>query len=362
MNKFEAEALSDLLLPLLKAMDVLVFIGRHFHPPYFAQLMAQVGTPDDELRAAHAAKREALSGLPELQLMLDVSVDATLQSFRRLRRVADGGGDLRDAFRAFGLIPDALEALYPLAGLLPPVNTFFSTPSARADAVLQAAFLQIDAPDNTGLMHVPDSEVDKAGERDGFWLYVPETYRPGAPHPLVMALHGGSGSGRQFIWSWLRDARSHGAILVAPSSVGSTWALGGDDVDTPRLLRALAFVRSEWNVDPARLLLTGMSDGGTFTYLSGLTMESPFTHLAPVAAAFHPMLGAFVDGERVRGLPVSIVHGALDWMFPVAMAEEAQRVLAGAGARVVLRRIEDLSHTYPREINMSLLDWLTQAG
>ena len=41
---------------------------------------------------------------------------------------------------------------------------------------------------------------------------------------------------------------------------------------------------------PRRMLLTGMSDGGTFTYVSGLEASSPFTHLAPVAAAFHPML------------------------------------------------------------------------
>jgi phospholipase/carboxylesterase len=362
MNKLEAEALSGVLQPLLKTLDVLAFVGRHFHPPHFAQLMAKVGGPDEELRVAHEARREALSGLAELQEVIDVAVESTLLSFGRLRQVADGVGDLRDAYEAFGLIPDALEALYPLAGVLPPVSAFFTTPSLRGDAALQAALLRGDVPDNTGLMHVPDSDAGAADARDGFWLYLPETCRPGVPHPLVMALHGGSGSGRQFIWSWLRDARSHGAILVAPSSAGSTWALSGDDVDTPRLLRALSFVQSEWDVDPARLLLTGMSDGGTFTYLSGLATDSPFTHLAPVAAAFHPMLGAFVDCARVRGLPVSIVHGALDWMFPVAMAQEAQRVLSHAGAHVNLHVINDLSHTYPREINKVLLDWITPAG
>src|SRR5436190_20106628 len=107
-------------------------------------------------------------------------------------------------------------------------------------------------------------------ERGGFWLYVPENYLPNRAWPLVMALHGGSGTGRLFLWSWLRDARSRGAILVAPTSVGSTWALMGPDPDTPNLERILEFVRSRWTVDPCRLLLTGMSDGGTFTYVSGL--------------------------------------------------------------------------------------------
>ena len=33
--------------------------------------------------------------------------------------------------------------------------------------------------------------------------------------------------------------------------------------------------------------------------------------------------------------------------------------LAAAGARVTYREIEDLSHTYPGEINAGLLDWMS---
>src|ERR1044072_8111114 len=51
------------------------------------------------------------------------------------------------------------------------------------------------------------------GSRGGFSVYVPEYYTPDRAMPLVMALHGGSGNGRGFLWSWLRDARSLGAIL-----------------------------------------------------------------------------------------------------------------------------------------------------
>jgi phospholipase/carboxylesterase len=141
-----------------------------------------------------------------------------------------------------------------------------------------------------------------------------------------------------------------------------TWALTGDDVDTPNILRILEFVRSEWSVDPARLLLTGMSDGGTFTYVSGLEGGSPFTHLAPVSAAFHPLLAQMVDAERMRGLPIHIVHGRLDWMFPPTMAREAQRALSAAGADVTYREIEDLSHTYPREMNAAIMAWAGFAG
>ena len=53
---------------------------------------------------------------------------------------------------------------------------------------------------------------------------MPEYYTPDRAWPLVMALHGGSGNGRGFLWSWLRDARSRGAILVAPTATGNTSA------------------------------------------------------------------------------------------------------------------------------------------
>jgi phospholipase/carboxylesterase len=70
------------------------------------------------------------------------------------------------------------------------------------------------------------------------------------------------------------------------------------------------------------------------------------------------MLAQMADPDRLRGLPIHITHGALDWMFPVDLAQEAQRALAAAGARVTYREIDDLSHTYPREVNAEILEWL----
>jgi phospholipase/carboxylesterase len=175
-----------------------------------------------------------------------------------------------------------------------------------------------------------------------------------------MALHGGSGNGRGFLWNWLRDARSLGAILVTPTATGQTWALMGEDTDTPNLARILDLVRSRWNIDPTRLLLSGMSDGGTFCYVAGLEGTSPFTHLAPVAATFHPLMAEMADAGRMRGLPVFIVHGRLDWMFPVQVARQTRDVLTAAGANVTYRELDDLSHCYPREMNGPILNWLTE--
>jgi phospholipase/carboxylesterase len=224
----------------------------------------------------------------------------------------------------------------------------------RKDADLQARLFRQPPPPGTGVMCFGDDP----DARDAMWMYVPETYLPDTPCPLVCALHGGSGRGRAFLWSWVRAARSRGAIVVAPTSLGQTWAIQGEDRDTPHLAQIVDFARSKWAVNSARILLTGMSDGGTFTWTSGLEGGSPFTHLAPVAAAFHPMLVQMADGDRLKGLPVHIIHGRHDWMFPVDMARDAERYFAAAGAAVTYREIEDLSHTYGPDLSTMILDWL----
>jgi phospholipase/carboxylesterase len=350
----DEEAVQGVLTPLFRSLEMLRFIARHVHPPQFEELMASVGRPDAELRSALAKQSAWPAHLSGEGRALEQTSKAVLGAFDGLRQTLEDAGDIRNVYRALRYVPDALQTLYPLARLLPLVNRFFLDPSLRSDRALQQQFLDAPASDSSGVM-----QFDADGkERGGFWLYVPETYVPDRAWPVVMALHGGSGSGRLFLWSWLRDARSKGAILVAPTAVGSTWALMGADPDTPNLARILEFVGGKWNVDAARVLLTGMSDGGTFTYMSGLEAGSPFTHLAPVAAAFHPMLGQMADGDRLRGLPIHIIHGALDWMFPVELARQARDTLLGAGAAVTYRELDDLSHTYPTEINAEVLSWL----
>jgi phospholipase/carboxylesterase len=357
----EADDIVAVLPPLLQSLEALGFIARHLNPSDFGRVMHAAGTPDEALQA----ELPRLTGWPEdfahLRVPLQTASDAALAAFAGLRRVQQGQGDLVEVFRALRYAPRAQEALYPLSSKLPPVSSFFTDPALREDAELEA---RLAAPANadTGIFH----DHNEPGSRGGFSLYVPEYYTPDRAWPLVMALHGGSGNGRGFLWSWLRDARSHGAILVAPTATDhpspkNTWALMGEDTDSPNLARILEAVRSRYNIDPERLLLTGMSDGGTFCYVSGLESASPFTHLAPVSATFHPLMAEMADAERLQGLPVYLVHGQLDWMFPVQVARQTHELLSAAGADVTYRELADLSHCYPREMNPAILSWLRGA-
>jgi phospholipase/carboxylesterase len=356
MSEAVVDDIVAVLPPLLNSLEALGFVARHLHPPDFDRVMEAIGTPDQALQAA----RSELGAWPEqfanVRGALERASDESLAAFAGLRTVQHGNGDLVAVFRALRHVPRAQEALYALAAKFPPVSSFFLAPAMREDRQLLSRLAE-PGSEHVGIFH----DHNEPGSRGGFSLYVPEYYAPDRAWPLVMALHGGSGNGRGFLWSWLRDARGLGAILVAPTAKGPTWALMGDDADTPNLMRILDAVRSRWNVDPARLLLTGMSDGGTFCYVTGLDGASPFTHLAPVSATFHPLMAEMADAARLEGLPIFLTHGKLDWMFPVQVARQTQAALAGAGADVTYREIDDLSHCYPREINAEILQWLNGA-
>jgi phospholipase/carboxylesterase len=355
------DTIARLVPAVLKALYALEFAGRHLSPQTLPKLIEAIEQRASDLAPALEQSR-ALAWPERLQparACLERAGDEAHQGLSGLLSAPQAEQPIVAAYRALRGYARACEAIYPMAPHLRPVSQFFLEAAAREDKARIERLAAIDpAKPEVGVMHVGGP----AGTRGAFSLYVPEDYEPTRAWPLVAALHGGSGNGGAFLWSWLREARTRGFILLAPTASGPTWSLMERDIDGDNINRMLAEIGSRWNLDPARRLLTGMSDGGTYSYVWGLAASCPFTHLAPIAAAFHPMLMmTMADADRVRGLPVHIVHGAQDWMFSARTAQVAEQALAQAGADVVYREIADLSHTYPRDENGAILDWFLKA-
>lgn len=351
-----AEPADAVLMPLLAALERLMSIQRYLHPALLAQLAAGVPERETPLLAARKAWRSATvpAAIEAHRAGIDTAFELTAKALAALRAMPGEPEGIYSAYRALRYLPYAMEALYPVAAVAPPVSGFFLEPGRREDGELLARLAAGAGHDDTGVFHV-DNERDSKG---GYSVYVPETCDPAAAHPVVFALHGGTGHGRAFLWSWVREARGRGVIVVSPTARGDTWSLMGPDIDSANLEAMLAAVSGRWPVDRDRLLLTGMSDGGTFSYVSGLRRASPFSHLAPVAASFHPVMLHMIEEPAIAGRRIYLTHGAQDWMFDVEVARQASELLAGMGAAVVYREIPDLSHTYPRDENPRILDWL----
>jgi phospholipase/carboxylesterase len=348
------EATTTLVPVLMSTLDALGYVARHLHPPDLPSLADAVAGFDERLLAARApfAAAPCPAALDSFRAQVLTSVDAASKALQGIAgSVGDPNGAMR-AYRAMRSTTHAVAALYPLAQALSPVSRFFLDPAQRNDDELVGRLAAADhGRDDVGVLHADNARE----QRGGISAYVPEYYDPQQRWPLVVVLHGGSGHGADFLWTWLREARTRGCIVLAPTSVGDTWSLMQPEVDINQLRGRVARAMAHWSIDADHVLLTGMSDGGTFSLLTSVTETGPFTHFAPISGSFHPFV---LEGARdLTGVPMYLVHGALDWMFPVAMARSARDALRGAGVDLTYREIEDLSHTYPRDENPRILDW-----
>jgi phospholipase/carboxylesterase len=355
-----AETTDALLGPLLSALDRVEWAQRQLFPPRAPELAERLGPAAERLTEPLAAL-EAAPWPDDLRLLRERLAQAARQAIELIEAFAGAArsGEPIELYRALRRFAPLQEALFPLGPVLEPVSRWFLEPARRGDDVLvrrlRDAALREDAA-RFGVLHARNDR----GGRGGLSLYVPEAWDAVTPAPLIVALHGGSGHGRDFLWSWLREARSRGMLLLSPTALERTWSImGGEDVDAPRLRAAVLDVAERYPVDRSRVLLTGMSDGATYALLCGLEEGMPFTHLAPACGVLHPGLLAGGRLGRAKGRPIYLIHGALDWMFPVQVARMSRDALETSGARLVYREIEDLSHTYPRDENPRILDWLT---
>ena len=354
-------ALEQLLPPLLDTLERMIWVQRYLYPPAATRL-ADVLAPQTEALSAPLAAVASEAWPEGAAFMRDRLVEVgrqTLDIVAAFVSAARAPEDPFDLYRALRRFARVQESFYPLAPAFDPVSRWFLDPARRDDDDLierlrEGTLREDDDARRVGVLHA-DNERDTRG---GFSLYVPETWDGHASMPLVVALHGGHGHGRDFLWSWLREARARETLVLAPTSQSRTWSLMGDDVDAPRLLRMVASVGERYPVDRTHVLLTGMSDGATYALMQGAREDSPFTHLAPACGVLHPMLLTGSALHALRDRPIYLIHGALDWMFPVGTTRVAREVLTAAGARLVYREIEDLSHTYPRDENPKILDWL----
>ena len=347
------EQLAKTGVATLRALDAFEGTMRRLHPPAIADLRTRLA-PHGGALETRLAELRSITPPADLGPFHEQFLRGAELALRAVSDFVEEPPASQAIARVLGSMSThcrALEALYPLHQF-PPLGRYFVEPAFHDR--LDAFDPEPNSDESRGLHH---STTTEDGDRGGFSLYVPERYDEGRAWPLVVALHGGSGVGRDFLWTWLREARGRGFLLLAPTSRGSTWSLMGPDVDAGTLHAMVAFVRERWQVDEAHVLLTGLSDGATFALLCGLEADSPFTALAPVSGVVHPAALIGDRAERLVGRRIRLVHGTLDWMFPIELAHNGRDQLLAAGADLAFCEIEDLSHAYPREENDRILTW-----
>lgn len=173
---------------------------------------------------------------------------------------------------------------------------------------------------------------------------------PDKPKPrqaMLVVLHGAFMKGRNFIWKWVFAAARRRLAVYAPSSHGATWA--AEDFEPVELM--IEKLGENYGLPKEETLLAGLSDGAIAATLLGCRKRVPFRKLALLAGT-KPF-----DMEAMPRIPLYIVHGTADPIFPIGPARETVEKLRARTKGITYRELADAPHSFPYPEIDPLMDW-----
>jgi polyhydroxybutyrate depolymerase len=161
--------------------------------------------------------------------------------------------------------------------------------------------------------------IISSGEKRNYLLYVPESYDPSKPTPLVISMHGFVQwpANQMHMTRWNDLADQYGFIVVYPSGTGfpKRWRAGssGSNPDVTFISDLIDKLESEYNIDPARIYANGMSNGGGMTTLLSCDLSDRIAAIGTVAGAYSL---PWNECHPSRPVPAIVFHGSADPIVP----------------------------------------------
>jgi polyhydroxybutyrate depolymerase len=159
-----------------------------------------------------------------------------------------------------------------------------------------------------------------AGEERRYLLYVPESYNPSVPTPLVITIHGFAQwpANQAAVSRWNELADQHGFIVVYPAGTSfpmrwRTWDANSATKDVTYISDLIEKLSSEYNIDPARIYANGISNGGGMSFVLSCKLSERIAAFGSVAGAYS---FAWEECNPSRTLPAIIFHGTADPIVP----------------------------------------------
>jgi polyhydroxybutyrate depolymerase len=166
-------------------------------------------------------------------------------------------------------------------------------------------------------------EIQVDGTTRSYLLHVPGSYDPAMPVPLILSIHGFADwpAHQMEMTRWNDLADQYGFLVAYPRGTGFPlhWVTGAfgtanDPTGEIDFIRALiGRVNADYPLDPARIYVNGLSNGGGMSYMLACTMADTF-------AAFGGVAGAYLYPEEdclpARPVPAILFHGTADPIVP----------------------------------------------
>ena len=194
----------------------------------------------------------------------------------------------------------------------------------------------------------------------GYFIYEPDN-RKNEPLPLIIFLHGAGerGDGK----SKLERVKVHGipkyiangmefpAVVLCPQCPEN---LVWNNI-VIQLKKLIDKVIADYNIDPHRVSITGISMGGYGTWEMGITFPDYFSAIAPICG------GSFYwRGGNLVKMPVWAFHGDKDDMVPVENSISMVDSVNGAGGNAKLTVFHNVGHGSWDDayLHTDLINWL----
>jgi polyhydroxybutyrate depolymerase len=161
-----------------------------------------------------------------------------------------------------------------------------------------------------------------SGEERRYLLYIPDSYDPSTPAPLVISLHGFAQwpAHQSQLTGWMELADQYGFIVVHPGGLGfpKRWRteLRAEEMPSPDVTFISDLIdqlESDYTIDPNRIYVNGLSNGGGMSALLACELSGRIAAMGSVAGAY---TFSWEDCPSAGPVPAVIFHGTQDPIVP----------------------------------------------
>ena len=194
------------------------------------------------------------------------------------------------------------------------------------------------APQSAGVVKLMNRAED--GVEHFYALNVPANYDPSRRYQMRFQLHGGVG-GRT-----TNQPRGNGEIGALTGAeqfyvLPYAWdtAPWWSDDQVLNMNAIVDSVKRTYNIDENRVIVSGVSDGGTGAYYVGMRDTTPYASFTPLNGFIMVLSNADIDDGKIfpnnlRNKPMFVINGGKDPLYPTASVEPSVMHLKNNGVSV----------------------------